>query len=43
MSMVLEGLKAFAIAYLDDVLVFSKTPEEYLVPIHDQLLAAGHG
>ena len=31
MSMVLEGLEGFAMAYLDDVLVFSKTPEEHLV------------
>ena len=30
MSMVLEGLEGFAMAYLDDMLVFSKTPEEYL-------------
>ena len=30
MSMVLEGLEGFAMAYLDDVLVFSKTPEEHL-------------
>ena len=25
------GLEGFAMAYLDDMLVFSKTPEEHLV------------
>ena len=29
MSIVLEGLEDFAMAYLDDVLVFSKIPEEH--------------
>ncbi len=30
MNKVLEGMSAFAIAYLDDILIFSQTQEEHL-------------
>ena len=29
MSIVQEGMEDFAMAYLDDIMVFSKTPEEH--------------
>ena len=33
MNIVLEGLEDFAIPYLDDIIIFSVSPEEYLLHI----------
>lgn len=35
MNIVLQGQEEFAIAYLDDILIFSETPEDYLRHIQD--------
>lgn len=35
MNIVLQGQEEFAIAYLDDILIFSETPEDHLHHIHD--------
>ena len=36
-SEVLKGLIHFAIAYLDDIIIFSKTEEEHLQQLHNFL------
>ena len=34
MTIVLEGLEDFAIPYLDDIIIFSASPDEHLAHLH---------